>query len=415
MIVELIAIGSELLLGQMVDTNTAWLAGELAAIGAECYHMTTVGDNHERIVAALGLALQRSDAVVTTGGLGPTQDDVTREAVAEVMGANLVANAELAEVVRERFASRGRQMAANNLRQAEVPEGASVIEQRRGTAPGLACPVGAKVVYALPGVPYEMEEMFERAVAPDLLRRSGEKAVIASRVIRTWGLAESDVAERLTCRLEALDTSRNPTLAFLASGIEGIKVRITAKAGDRGSAESLLDTEEAEVRAVLGTAVFGVDGQTIEHAVGELLVALGWSLGLAESLTGGLSASRMVAVEGASRWFKGSLVTYSSRVKRDLLGVPGGPVVSAEAAEAMAVGAARALRGDVGLSLTGVAGPGPQEGVAPGTVYCGLKLPGETVQSLRFDLPGDRERVRQFACISAVDALRRRLMRRSAG
>ncbi|MGH9102897.1 MAG: competence/damage-inducible protein A [Acidimicrobiales bacterium] len=408
---EVVAVGTELLLGQIVDTNSAWIGEQLALAGIDCHYQTKVGDNHARIVGALRDALGRSDAVVTCGGLGPTQDDITREAIAEVMGVPLVRDERLAAELRELFRARGRTMTPNNERQSDVPGGAAVIPRTRGTAPGLICPVGEKVVYAVPGVPGEMRDMLERAVVPDLVARSGARAVIISRVLRTWGLSESVLADRVGGRLEALERSgSNPTLAFLASGMEGIKVRITAKAPDRGAATALLDAEEAELRALLGGVVFGVDGETMEHSVAGMLIPRGLSLGLAESLTGGLVASRLVSVPGASAWFRGCVVAYDPAVKQALLGVAPGPVVSEEAAMAMALGARRALGADVGLALTGVAGPDPEEGNPPGTVWCGLSGPGgqgERAFSLR--LPGDRDTVRQLATISALDALRRHL------
>ncbi|MST33206.1 CinA family nicotinamide mononucleotide deamidase-related protein, partial [Acidimicrobiaceae bacterium USS-CC1] len=321
---EVLAVGTELLLGQVVDTNSAWIGEQLALAGVDSLLAVKVGDNRERIVRALRDALARADAVICCGGLGPTQDDITREAIAEVMGVGLETRPELVEVIRELFAGRGRPMPDNNLRQAQVPAGATVIPQTRGTAPGLICPVGDRVVYAVPGVPHEMRDMLTRAVLPDLTARAGERATIRSRTLRTWGLGESAVAERLAPRLAALDATGNPTIAFLASGIEGIKVRITARGGGSdpaADAEALLAAEEGEVRALLGETVFGVDDETMEAAVGALLLRSGRTLAVAESLTGGLIGARVTAVTGASAWFRGGIVSYASEVKRDLLGV----------------------------------------------------------------------------------------------
>ena len=225
---EVVAIGTELLLGQIVDTNSAWIGEQLAIAGIDSHFQTKVGDNLGRIVASLRLALERSDAVIACGGLGPTQDDITREAIAEVMGVQLVRDPAIAERIRALFASRGRHMTANNLRQAEVPEGASMIAEMPGTAPGLICPIGDKVIYAVPGVPHEMRTMVSATVLPDLRRRAGVPAVIRSRVLRTWGQTESGLAELLAQRITELDALGTATLAFQASGIEGIKVRITA-------------------------------------------------------------------------------------------------------------------------------------------------------------------------------------------
>ncbi len=253
---EVIAVGTELLLGQIVDTNSAWMGEQLALAGIDSHFQTTVGDNLERMVSSIRLGLARSDAVILCGGLGPTQDDITREALAEVMGAALVRHPEIGERIRAMFAARGRDMPDNNLRQADVPEGATLIAEMPGTAPGLVCPIADKVMYAVPGVPHEMREMLAGTVIPDLQKRAGLAAVIRSRVLRTWGHSESGLAEMLAERIDELDAPGNPTLAFQASGIEGIKVRITAKAGNANEAEAILAEEEVRLRvigAVVGT------------------------------------------------------------------------------------------------------------------------------------------------------------------
>jgi nicotinamide-nucleotide amidase len=406
---EVVAVGTELLLGQIVDTNSSWIGEQLALAGIEHLRQGKVGDNLDRIVACLEEALARADAVIVCGGLGPTQDDITREALARVMGVELRRDDVVADVIRHLFASRGRTMADNNLRQADVPMGASVIEQRTGTAPGLICPVGDKVVYAVPGVPYEMREMLERAVLPDLATRAGEPQVIVSRVLRTWGESESRVAELLDPRLRALDEVDGVTIAFLASGIEGIKVRLTARADTVAAADAALDLEEGEVRAVLGDLVFSGEDLPMEAEVGRLLVAQGKTLAVAESLTGGLVASRIVAVPGSSEWFTGGVVAYDSRVKFDVLGVPEGPVIGEAAVLAMAHGVRRLLHADVGIATTGVAGPTEQEGHPPGTVWIGLTT-NDRDDAVRLRLPGDRDRVRQFSAISLMDRLRRSLL-----
>jgi nicotinamide-nucleotide amidase len=415
--VEIVAVGTELLLGQIPDTNSQWLGEQLAANGISSHFHQHVGDNHERIVLAFRTALARSDAMIVCGGLGPTQDDITRAALAEVMNVPLDRDETLVATIRSMFESRGRVMPDNNLLQADVPRGASIISQTRGTAPGLICQVGLKVVYAVPGVPYEMSEMFDRAILPDLLQRqrdAGETAVIQSRVLRTWGASESALAEAVAERFDALADDERVTIAFLASGIEGIKVRITARGDDDADAQSLLADEERTVRALieekLGDIIFGADEETMEDVVAAQLLARGLTLAVAESMTGGLIASRLVNVAGASKWFRGGVVSYASQVKFDVLGVPEGPVVSAEAAEAMASGVRKLLGADVGLSVTGVAGPEEQDGQVAGTVFVGLDL-GERVENVSFRLPGDRPRVRAYSAISALDVLRRNLER----
>jgi nicotinamide-nucleotide amidase len=412
--VEVLAVGTELLLGQIADTNSAWIGEQLAAAGVDSHFHQAVGDNHGRIVLGLRSALARSDGVIMCGGLGPTHDDITRDAIATVMHVPLERDQAIVERIAEFFSSRGRAMPDSNARQADVPRGAATIPQTMGTAPGLICPVGNKVVYALPGVPYELTDMFTRAVLPDLRRRqaeAGEEGVIASRVLRTWGTSESGLGELIAPRIAALDESGTPvTLALLASGIEGIKVRITAKAANLEVAGLLLDAEEKEVRALVGDIIFGVDGDGMEHAVARLLVQRGLSLAVAESLTGGLVGSRLVNVVGASDWFRGGIIAYASDVKFSLLGLPVGPVVTLEAARAMADGARRALNADAALAVTGVAGPDDQDGRPPGTVIVGLAMAGLDSEALELHLPGDRDRVRQYATISALDVLRRRLM-----
>ena len=406
---EVVAVGTELLLGQIVDTNSSWIGSRLAEAGIDSHFQTKVGDNHQRIVDALRLALSRSDAVICCGGLGPTQDDITRDALAEVMGVSLERDEEMVAFIAELFSARGREMPPSNALQADKPVGASYIPQQRGTAPGLICPVGDKVIYAVPGVPYEMEDMMDRAIVPDLVRRAGSTAVIRSRVLRTWGLSESALAELVAPRFAALEgVAGAPTIAFLASGMAGIKVRVTVKAGSPAAADEMLSEEEARLRALIGDIVFGVDDDTMASVVASQLVGAGLTLGVAESLTGGMIGVQLTDVPGASGWFRGSIVTYASEVKFDVLGLPEGPVVSSSAAEAMALGAARVLGASVGLGVTGVAGPTEQDGMPVGTVFVGVAL-GSEVVATEMHLPGDRSRIRQYATISALDQLRRSL------
>lgn len=409
----MIAVGTELLLGQIVDTNSSWIGERLAANGIDSLAQYKVGDNHARIVAILRRALDEADAVVMCGGLGPTHDDLTREAIAEVMGATLQHDESVATTIRSIFESRGRRMPANNLRQAMVPLGASIIAQTRGTAPGLICPIGDKVVYAVPGVPHEMYDMMDRVILPDLRRRSGDTSMIVSRVIRTWGESESGLNERLQSVVDELEAVGNPTLAFLASGWEGIKVRLTAKGSTEEDARALLSVWEERVRSEVGDYVFGYDDDNMEAVVVRELRERGLTLGLAESVTGGLVSGRLTTIPGASHVVRGAVVSYASDVKFDVLGVPQGPVVSESAAIAMADGARRVLGSDVGLSLTGVAGPAEQDGQPIGTLWVGLAREGFDTSAAMFRLPGQREPMRQMAVISALDLLRRSLVHHS--
>lgn len=408
---EILAIGTELLLGQIVDTNSAWIGEQFAASGIDSYEHRAIGDNQARIVAALTDQLSRSDAVLICGGLGPTQDDLTRDAIAELMGVPLVRHDDLAETIAAMFRARVRDMPQNNLRQADIPEGGEAITNPIGTAPGLKCELpGGKIVYAVPGVPYEMKQMVTDYVIPDLLRRSGEAAAIVSLSLKTWGTSESALAEMVAHRLDALDAQGgNPTIAFLARGIEGLVVRITGKAGTEADARALVAVEEKELRAILGDLVFGVDDESMESAVLEQLRGRGWTLGVAESLTGGLIGARIVNVEGASDTFRGTIGSYATDVKRSVLGVTAESVVSEEAAKEMAEAAQRVLGADVGISATGVAGPTEQDGVAVGTVFFGIAIPGRPTETVSTRLPGDRERLRQFSTISLLNLLRQRL------
>jgi nicotinamide-nucleotide amidase len=326
---DVLAIGTELLLGQIVDTNSSWIGEQVATAGIDTCEHRKVGDNLERMVQCLRELLERADAVIVCGGLGPTPDDVTREAIAEVMGVGLERRDDLIEHIRSIFGGRGRPFPENNLRQADVPIGGGVIPNPIGTAPGLQCEVEVegkvKVVYAVPGVPYEMTEMVTKYVLPDLLERCGERAVIVSRSLKTWGTSESGLAEMIA---ERVDQQTNPTIAFLARGIEGLYVRMTAKARTEEEAITLLDAEDVELRKVLGNLVFAVDDDTMESEVLRLCEERGWSLGVAESLTGGFIGARLTNVPGASRTYRGSIASYATDVKRSVLGVTADLVVS---------------------------------------------------------------------------------------
>ncbi|MGI9511065.1 MAG: CinA family nicotinamide mononucleotide deamidase-related protein, partial [Geminicoccaceae bacterium] len=351
---EVIAIGTELLLGQITDTNSSWMGGQLALAGIDSHYQTKVGDNLGRMVECLRLALSRSDAVICCGGLGPTQDDITREAIAEVMETKLVRHDAIAGHIRDLFEKRGREMAPSNLRQADVPEGARTIDQMPGTAPGLVCPIGDKVIYAVPGVPHEMRTMLEGTVLPDLKRRAGVTSVIKSRVLRTWGYTESGLADLLADRITELDKSGKATLAFQASGIEGIKVRITAKGPDADSVDLILSDEEAGLRKLIGDYVFGVDDETMESAVLDILRKRGMTLAVAEGLTAGLAGSRLAAITGSAEIFRGSILTDQPTVRKDLLDLPTDtPLISPETATTLAEGVRNHLGADIGLAATG--------------------------------------------------------------
>jgi len=409
---EIIGVGTELLLGQIINTNAAWIGQRLADVGWDCLRHTVVGDNEQRIAETIREALDRADAVIVTGGLGPTQDDVTREALAAVAGVSLVRQPDLEQWLRERFARMGvRRMAEMNLRQADVPEGARVIDNPRGTAPGLIVELDGKPTYAVPGVPREMEGMLERVVLPDLAARAGEGRAIVSRTLRTVGVGESRLAERLTPLWEEAGAGQ-ATLAYLASPGE-VRVRLTAVGATREEALAEIAPVEARVRQELGDIVYGTDDETLEAVVGRLLREQGLSLATAESLTGGLLGGRVTGIAGASDYYLGGVVAYATDAKASQLGVDSdllaaeGPV-SEPVAAAMATGARNAFGADLGLAATGVAGPTEQSGRRVGTLCLGVAdAAGTAAKTLT--APGDRTQVRLWTCSVALDLLRRRL------
>ena len=405
---EVLAIGTELLLGQITDTNSSWIGEQLALAGIDSFYQVKVGDNHARIVASMRTALARSDAVICCGGLGPTQDDITRAALAEVMGVGLVADDVIGARIRQMFESRGRTMPENNLLQAEVPQGATPIPEMPGTAPGLICPVGDKVLYAVPGVPSEMREMMLGTILPDLQRRAGVRAVIKSRVLRTWGHSESGLAEMLAAYMLELDASGQATLAFQASGMEGIKVRITAKAAQVEAVDEIIARVESVVRAILGNCIFAIDEQTMESAILQALKQRGWSLAVAETATGGLLSLRLSTSPMAPDTFLGGLMLADPAAQQRLLGVAPAPFANADTTAALAAAVRHTLGADMGLATTAIDAASARPGMRPGTVFIGIAT-AEGAFAERIALPGDRERIREFSVIGSLNLLRHRL------
>ena len=406
MIVEVIAVGTELLLGQIVNTNAAVIGAALAEKGLDANHQQVVGDNLARVAGAIGTALSRSDAVIITGGIGPTQDDLTREAVCAATGLDMDFSEEYAEHLREWWASRGRVMPESNLRQAQHPAGAELLANPKGTAPGLALTHQGNQIFCVPGVPAEMEHLLHNEVMPRLVDANGG-ATLASRVLRTWGRSESDVAETLD---DLYLGTTNPSIAFLASAGE-IKVRITAKAADAATAAALIAPVENEIRARLGDSVFGADQDTIERQILDLLGEQGLTIATAESMTGGLVAAALTSVPGSSSVVRGGLVAYDPELKKKLLGVTDiSEVVSIEVAEQMARGGRELFDADVVVSVTGSAGPDPLER-PPGAMVIGVATPERTM-AREMRMVGDRERVRAYAVTAALHLTRLALIGR---
>ena len=406
---ELVGVGTELLLGQIANTNARWMGERLAEIGVDVLYHQAVGDNAARIAEVLRLACSRADVVLVTGGLGPTEDDITRDVLAGLMGAAMVRRPEIETYLRERFAGFGSgQMPKNNLRQADVPDGARYIMPERGTAPGLIADVEGATVYAMPGVPAEMVEMMDSTILPELAQRVGT-AVVRSHTLRCSGIGESRVAEILHDLFEA---SANPSLAYLASA-GAVKVRLTAKAASEEVADALIAPVAEQVRARLGDVVFTELDEGLEQTVMRLLRGSGRTIACAESLTGGSVAARLTHDAGASASFVGSAVVYTAEAKYRVLGVARetletAGVVSEACAREMAAGARSLFGSDLAISLTGAAGPEPHGGAAPGTVW--IALDAADVQHARgYHSTADRERVRRWAEQAVLDLARRYL------
>jgi competence/damage-inducible protein CinA-like protein len=406
---EIIGVGTEILLGQICNNNAQWISQQLAEMGVDVLNHQAVGDNVERIEAAFRLALSRSDVVIATGGLGPTQDDITRDGLAAALEVRVIRHPEIEDFLRQKFDALGREMPEINLVQADVPEGARYILPDRGTAPGLVCETSqGRRVYVVPGVPAEMREMMSRTILPELARLSGPAALV-SRTIKVTGMAESRVAELLD---DLFRTSTNPTVAYLASAGE-VKVRLTAKTSSRAQADALIDPLAEEVVTRLGEHVFSTSDEELEQVVGRLLLERGMTISCAESLTGGNVGVRLSTAAGASAYFMGSAVTYSAEAKRQILAVrretiEGPGLVSEECAIEMARGARRIFESDVAVALTGVAGPEPHDGKPPGTVCLGVAA-RDRDETRCFRAPGDREQVRRWAEQAGLDMVRRYL------
>lgn len=406
---EIIAVGTELLLGNIANTDAQMISQGLSQLGINVYYHTVVGDNPQRVRQAVDIARGRADILITTGGLGPTCDDLTKVAVAQAFGKELVYHEPSAQRIRERFAQRGTPVTENNFQQAMVPEGCTVLDNDWGTAPGVAFQADGTHVLMLPGPPRECAMMFRHRALPYLQQLAD--GVIASRTVKTFGIGESAAEALLRDLMNAL---HNPTLAPYAKPT-GTELRITAHAPTREEALRLIAPVEEQVKAILGDKVIGVDVDSLEEVCFALLKDRGLTVGTAESCTGGLLAKLLTDLPGSSAVFRGGVVSYTNGVKAGLLGVPQDLLdrygaVSPQVAEAMARGAKAALGCDIALSTTGVAGPDADDRGNPiGLVYLGLAW-GDQCRITEFRAgPVERERVRRQAAQTALDLLRRHL------
>jgi len=405
---EIIAVGTEILLGEIVDTDSQYIAARLPALGIDLFWVTQVGDNLGRAREALERAWQRSDVIFTTGGLGPTEDDLTREAIAAMLGEEMTVDPALEQALRDLFARRSRPMPERNLKQATLIPSARAIPNAYGTAPGWWVEREGRVIIAMPGPPGEMRRMWEAEVEPELRRRS-QGIVLVSRTLKT-----SDVTEGLVDELLGdLKHGANPTVSVY-SRADGIQVRIAAKAADRHAADALIAPVEAEARRLLDDAVWGADADTLEGVVGTMLRERGSSLATMESCTGGLLASTITDVPGSSDYFKGGLVSYATEMKlawgvsREVVETYG--VISVECAREMARIARERLSADVGIGVTGVAGPDEQEGKPVGTVHIALDDSSGDARVVSYQFAQSREMVKRRAVTTALSLLRRTLV-----
>jgi len=404
---EIISVGTELLLGEITDTNAAYLAGQLPLLGIDLYWISQVGDNQARLVEVLKRAWQRSDLILITGGLGPTEDDLTREAIAEMLGEELRIDPLLEREVRELFARRGITMAPSNIKQAAVIPSAKAIHNAQGTAPGWWVEKDGHILMAMPGPPREMHHMWHTEVLPRLHQRA-TGAIIFSKTIKVFGLPEGTVGELVSPLL----SSANPTLGIYAKA-DGIHLRFAAKAQTQKQAEEMIAQGEARVRSILGEAIWGTDNDTLASVVGHLLAEKELSLAVMECCTGGLLTATITDAPDISAYFRGGLIAYSNEALI-AYGVDAGliddyGVISAEVAQVMAEAGRLRLEADIGISITGVIGPDGLEGKPAGTMYIGIDG-SENKKTIKRNYSGDRSRVKRLVIVAALCELRKMLL-----
>lgn len=406
---EILAVGTEILLGNIVNTNAQYIASRLADLGIEVYHQSVVGDNRERLKEAFELAFSRADIVITTGGLGPTKDDLTKETAFEFFKKEAVIHEDLLKDLEEHFKKLNVPLGENNKKQAVFPKDAIIMPNNNGTAPGCIIEEKGKILAVLPGPPREMKAMFEESLVPYL--KKFQSSVLVSKTLRIIGIGESAVAEIID---DILENSKNPTVAPYAKSGE-VTLRITAKAKSEDECERLIIPVEKEIRDRLGVAVYGEGESTIDEVVSKMLIDKNLTIATAESCTGGLLAGSIINYPGVSSVFKEGFVTYSNEAKMKRLSVKKETLdkfgaVSKETAEEMAIGAAKAAGTDVSISTTGIAGPGGGSKDKPvGLVYVGIYVKGK-VKTKELHLTGDRQWIRNMTVMKALDFLRRELL-----
>jgi len=409
MVAEILAVGTELLMGQIVNTNAQYLTKRLNDLGVNVYYHSVVGDNPARLKECLRLALSRCDVVITTGGLGPTRDDITKETIAEIMGVKLVRHEETLRNIKCFFERVDRRMMENNIKQADIPEGCIIIPNHNGTAPGCIIEKDGKTVIMLPGPPKEMIPMFEETVSPYFGKKTGQ--IIGSRMLKVFGIGESEMEMKI---MDLVEAQSNPTIAPYVNMGE-VVIRVTARSKNYDEAMKMIDPVIEKIKERLGSNLYAYDGETLEEIVVRLLIERNISISTAESCTGGMLASKLVNVPGVSKVFANGFITYSNQSKTDILGVSPDTIstfgaVSKETALEMVKGLIKRTAARAGIAITGIAGPDggtPEKPV--GTVWIAVMLDGEIEASI-FKLNGDRERVRHTACLNALNMLRKKIL-----
>ena len=407
---EVLSIGTEIMFGEITDTNAAFIAGQLPQYGVDLLYVSQTGDNPTRMRELFDRAWSRSDYIFVTGGLGPTEDDITREMIGEMLGEALATDPEQERVLRARMEANGHRMPERNIKQAMLIPSARALPNPRGTAPGWWVERDSKVIIVMPGPPAEMNRMWEHEVAPELERRAD--SILVSRTLKTTGLGESAVDEMLSPLLKGT----NPSIGIYHRG-DGVHARIAAKAATRAEAQRLIDPVEVQAREILGRNIWGIDDESLPAAVGNMLREQGLTIALMESATGGAIASAITDIDGSSDYFKGSLVTYATEAKH-ANGVPvevtsTHGVISRETAEAMAAAARERLGASLGLGITGIAGGSEVEGQPPGTMHIALTDGEHTEYSLTRYYQG-REAAKKRAVLNALTLVRNFLMARTA-
>ncbi len=411
---EIICVGTELLLGDILNSNTQYLGGQLADLGIPHYFQTVVGDNPERIKQALKIASDRAQILILTGGLGPTPDDLTTETIASFFETPLEERPELMAEIEAKFAKRGRKMSPSNRKQALMPVGATILPNPMGSAAGMIWqPRENLTIMTFPGVPSEMQLMWEETAVPFLKEQGWGDNVILSRTLRFWGIGESNLAEKVSAFLEM----ENPTVAPYASKGE-VRLRISARAGSKEGAIALIQPLEEQIQTIAGQDYFGADDDTLASVVGKLLLDAKQTVAVAESCTGGGLGAMLTSVSGSSGYFLGGTVTYSNELKQALLGVKAESLnqegaVSGTVAQQMALGVKKQFHSDWGLSITGIAGPTGGTAEKPvGLVYVGIAYPDQTTDQLELRLGEQRPReiIRHISACHALDQLRRNLL-----